>query len=161
MTDYRVSICVPTSLNKTGAPDISSIADATGSIAAHLHSGMLIVVERATYPGTTTKILLPRLSGVAHAWPSARSSASASRPNGPTRGVRSGPWRTRRRSWATTGRIAERGEGPGDGAAVCRLCGDGDRSFGVRLGDGAGMGAAGGGYASCSRDEVAAPPASF
>lgn len=57
-----VSICVPTPLNKTGDPDISYIADAAESIATHLRPGMLIVLESTTYPGTTTEVLLPRLS---------------------------------------------------------------------------------------------------
>lgn len=57
-----VSICVPTPLNKTGDPDMSFIASATDGIARHLHSGMVIVLESTTYPGTTTELLLPRFS---------------------------------------------------------------------------------------------------
>ncbi|MCS6882533.1 MAG: nucleotide sugar dehydrogenase [Oscillochloridaceae bacterium] len=57
-----VSICVPTPLNKTGDPDISYIADAAESIATRLRPGILIVLESTTYPGTTTEVLLPRLS---------------------------------------------------------------------------------------------------
>jgi UDP-N-acetyl-D-glucosamine dehydrogenase len=67
-TDFRlleqcdtVSICVPTPLNKTGDPDISYIVHATNEIAQCLHTGMLIVLESTTYPGTTTEIILPRL----------------------------------------------------------------------------------------------------
>jgi len=56
-----VSICVPTPLNKTGDPDISYIASATEQIARYLHSGMVIVLESTTYPGTTTEVILPRL----------------------------------------------------------------------------------------------------
>lgn len=56
-----VSICVPTPLNKTGDPDISYIVHATNEIARHLHTGMLIVLESTTYPGTTTEVILPRL----------------------------------------------------------------------------------------------------
>ena len=55
-----VSICVPTPLRKTGAPDVSYILSATDAIAKHLHSGMIIVLESTTYPGTTTEIILPR-----------------------------------------------------------------------------------------------------
>lgn len=55
-----VSICVPTPLRKTGAPDVSHILDATDAIADHLHPGMLIVLESTTYPGTTTEVILPR-----------------------------------------------------------------------------------------------------
>lgn len=60
-----VSICVPTPLRKTGDPDISYIIDATEQIARHLHPGMLIVLESTTYPGTTTEVILPRLSSPA------------------------------------------------------------------------------------------------
>ena len=55
-----VSICVPTPLRKTGAPDVSHILSATDAIAKHLHAGMIIVLESTTYPGTTTEIILPR-----------------------------------------------------------------------------------------------------
>ncbi|MEI8305631.1 MAG: nucleotide sugar dehydrogenase [Chloroflexales bacterium] len=57
-----VSICVPTPLRKTGDPDISYIIAATEQIALHLHASMLVVLESTTYPGTTTEIILPRLS---------------------------------------------------------------------------------------------------
>jgi len=56
-----VSICVPTPLNKTGDPDISYIAAATEQIARYLHTGMVVVLESTTYPGTTTEVMLPRL----------------------------------------------------------------------------------------------------
>lgn len=56
-----VSICVPTPLNKTGDPDISYIVNATEQIVRYLHSGMVIVLESTTYPGTTTEAMLPRL----------------------------------------------------------------------------------------------------
>ena len=55
-----VSICVPTPLRKTGAPDVSYILDATDAVTKHLHPGMLIVLESTTYPGTTTEVILPR-----------------------------------------------------------------------------------------------------
>ncbi|MEZ4557623.1 MAG: nucleotide sugar dehydrogenase [Caldilineaceae bacterium] len=56
-----VSICVPTPLSKTGDPDISAITAATDEIAHYLHSGMVIVLESTTYPGTTSEILQPKL----------------------------------------------------------------------------------------------------
>ncbi len=58
-----VSVCVPTPLSKTGDPDVSYIISATDQIARYLHPGMLIVLESTTYPGTTSEIVLPRLSG--------------------------------------------------------------------------------------------------
>ena len=57
-----VSICVPTPLTKTRAPDISYILQVSGAIAQHLHPGMLVVLESTTYPGTTTEVILPRFS---------------------------------------------------------------------------------------------------
>lgn len=57
-----VSICVPTPLRKTGDPDISYILSATEQIAKYMHPGMALVLESTTYPGTTTEVVLPRLS---------------------------------------------------------------------------------------------------
>ena len=57
-----VSICVPTPLTKTRAPDVSHILSATDEIARHLHAGMLVVLESTTYPGTTTEVILPRIA---------------------------------------------------------------------------------------------------
>jgi UDP-N-acetyl-D-glucosamine dehydrogenase len=56
-----VSICVPTPLRKTGDPDLSFIISATESLSQHMHSGMVIVLESSTYPGTTREMVLPRL----------------------------------------------------------------------------------------------------
>ena len=57
-----VNICVPTPLGKTRDPDISFIQDAVGMIQPYLHSGMLIILESTTYPGTTEEVILPLLS---------------------------------------------------------------------------------------------------
>ena len=57
-----VSICVPTPLNKTGDPDISYIVNAADEVACYIHPGMVIVLESTTYPGTTTEVILPKLS---------------------------------------------------------------------------------------------------
>lgn len=54
-----VNICVPTPLSKTKDPDISYIQSAVNSIARHMHTGMLIILESTTYPGTTEEIILP------------------------------------------------------------------------------------------------------
>jgi UDP-N-acetyl-D-glucosamine dehydrogenase len=56
-----VSICVPTPLRKTGDPDLSYILSATEELAKYMHSGMVIVLESTTYPGTTREIMLPKL----------------------------------------------------------------------------------------------------
>jgi len=61
-TADAVSICVPTPLRKTGDPDLSFILSATESLAKYMHSGMVIVLESTTYPGTTREIMLSKLT---------------------------------------------------------------------------------------------------
>src|SRR4051812_26922276 len=56
-----INICVPTPLRKTKDPDMSYIVSAVEAIAAHLHRGMLIVLESTTYPGTTDELVRPML----------------------------------------------------------------------------------------------------
>src|SRR5206468_2044493 len=56
-----VNICVPTPLRKTKDPDMSYIVSAVEAIAAHLHPGMLIILESTTYPGTTEEVMQPLL----------------------------------------------------------------------------------------------------
>jgi UDP-N-acetyl-D-glucosamine dehydrogenase len=56
-----VNICVPTPLRKTKDPDMSYIVSAVEAIAAHLHEGMLVVLESTTYPGTTEEVVQPLL----------------------------------------------------------------------------------------------------
>lgn len=48
-----VLICVPTPLNKNREPDISYVLMTGQAIAPHLATGVLIVLESTTYPGTT------------------------------------------------------------------------------------------------------------
>jgi UDP-N-acetyl-D-glucosamine dehydrogenase len=57
-----VIVCVPTPLNKTKDPDMRFIVDATEEIARHQHPEMVIVLESTTYPGTTTEVLVPKLT---------------------------------------------------------------------------------------------------
>lgn len=57
-----VIVCVPTPLNKTREPDMRFILEATEAIATHQHDDMLIVLESTTYPGTTSEVLVPRLT---------------------------------------------------------------------------------------------------
>lgn len=57
-----VSICVPTPLRKTGDPDLSFILSATESLSKYMHTGMVIVLESTTYPGTTREIMLSKLT---------------------------------------------------------------------------------------------------
>jgi UDP-N-acetyl-D-glucosamine dehydrogenase len=57
-----VVICVPTPLNKTREPDIRHIVAATDEIARHQHPHMLVALESTTYPGTTSEVLVPKLT---------------------------------------------------------------------------------------------------
>lgn len=56
-----VAICVPTPLDAYRQPDMSYVKAAARSIAAHLHKGMIVVLESSTYPGTTEEVLKPIL----------------------------------------------------------------------------------------------------
>ena len=47
---------------KTGDPDMSFIAQASGDIGPYLHRSMVIVLESSTYPGTTREFVLPKLT---------------------------------------------------------------------------------------------------
>ena len=60
-----VSICLPTPLDQTGQPDVSSIRASGQEIARHLHPGLTVVLESTSYPGTTTELLLPLLEAAA------------------------------------------------------------------------------------------------
>jgi UDP-N-acetyl-D-glucosamine dehydrogenase len=57
-----VNICVPTPLRKTKDPDMSYIVSSCQEIAKYFHSGMLVILESTTYPGTTDELVLPMLS---------------------------------------------------------------------------------------------------
>jgi UDP-N-acetyl-D-glucosamine dehydrogenase len=68
-TDYAavegldaITICVPTPLSKTRAPDMTYIVSAAEEIAKHLQPGQLIVLQSTTYPGTTEEVVLPILA---------------------------------------------------------------------------------------------------
>lgn len=56
-----VSICVPTPLDIYKQPDITYVTSSTQSVAEYLHSGMLVVLESTTYPGTTEEVCKPIL----------------------------------------------------------------------------------------------------
>ena len=58
-----VSIAVPTPLAKTRDPDMSYVIAATDTVARQAHSGMLVVLESTTYPGTTREVMQPPLEG--------------------------------------------------------------------------------------------------
>ena len=54
-----INICVPTPLRKTKDPDMSYIVSSCEDILKFIHTGMLIILESTTYPGTTDELLLP------------------------------------------------------------------------------------------------------
>src|ERR1700688_4077407 len=56
-----IIICVPTPLNEYHEPDLSYITDTAKSIAPHLRTGHLVILESTTYPGTTEEVLVPIL----------------------------------------------------------------------------------------------------
>jgi len=56
-----IIICVPTPLNEYHEPDLSFITNTTHSIAPHLRTGQLVVLESTTYPGTTEEVMIPIL----------------------------------------------------------------------------------------------------
>jgi UDP-N-acetyl-D-glucosamine dehydrogenase len=56
-----LSICVPTPLRKTKDPDMSYVIQSIADVAQIAHSGMLVVLESTTYPGTTIELVVPKL----------------------------------------------------------------------------------------------------
>ena len=56
-----IVICVPTPLGESGTPDLSAVESAGRTIASHMVSDTLVVLESTTYPGTTEEILKPIL----------------------------------------------------------------------------------------------------
>jgi len=67
-TDYSliknmdiIMVAVPTPLDKFKQPDSSYVISSTKSIAQHIKSDTLLVLESTTYPGTTREIVAPEL----------------------------------------------------------------------------------------------------
>jgi UDP-N-acetyl-D-glucosamine dehydrogenase len=58
-----VVICVPTPLSQDGGPDLRAVTGAVETAARALRSGMLVVLESTTYPGTTDEVVRPVLEG--------------------------------------------------------------------------------------------------
>lgn len=54
-------MCVPTPLNHHREPDMSYVEQTTHTIAEHLRSGQLIILESTTWPGTTEELIIPIL----------------------------------------------------------------------------------------------------
>jgi UDP-N-acetyl-D-glucosamine dehydrogenase len=56
-----VFISVPTPFDEAKTPDLAFVRSATETLAAHLHPGMLVVLQSTTFPGTTTEVVQPIL----------------------------------------------------------------------------------------------------
>lgn len=57
-----IIICVPTPLTRHREPDLSYVENTAETIAKHLTSETLVVLESTTWPGTTEHVLTPILS---------------------------------------------------------------------------------------------------
>ncbi|NYJ75515.1 nucleotide sugar dehydrogenase [Allobranchiibius huperziae] len=58
-----VVVCVPTPLGAGGGPDLGAVENAAHTIARHVKSGTLCILESTTYPGTTEEIFGPIVAG--------------------------------------------------------------------------------------------------
>src|SRR5208282_4626707 len=67
-----IIICVPTPLNEHHEPDLRYIRSTAESLAPHLRSGQLVILESTTYPGTTEEVLVPILEQGKHGLRAAR-----------------------------------------------------------------------------------------
>jgi UDP-N-acetyl-D-glucosamine dehydrogenase len=56
-----VLVCVPTPLDRQGAPDLSAVVAAATTAAVHVRGPATVVLESTTHPGTTEEIFLPAL----------------------------------------------------------------------------------------------------
>src|SRR4029453_13523827 len=56
-----ITICVPTPLSKTRAPDLSYIISAAEALASNMRAGQLIILQSTSHPGTTEEMVLPIL----------------------------------------------------------------------------------------------------
>jgi UDP-N-acetyl-D-glucosamine dehydrogenase len=54
-----IVVCVPTPLDEHRQPDLSYVRSTVESVAPHLHSGQLLILESTTYPGTTEELVVP------------------------------------------------------------------------------------------------------
>lgn len=55
-------ICVPTSIDQYGTPNLSNLRSAFETVAGHLKKQQLVILQSSTYPGTTREELLPILN---------------------------------------------------------------------------------------------------
>ncbi|MBG6201133.1 UDP-N-acetyl-D-glucosamine dehydrogenase [Labrenzia sp. EL_13] len=57
-----IVICVPTPLTKHREPDLTYVEHTARTIAEHMRTGALVVLESTTFPGTTEEVLTPILA---------------------------------------------------------------------------------------------------
>ncbi|MGH3625806.1 MAG: NAD(P)-binding domain-containing protein, partial [Sciscionella sp.] len=60
-TADTVVLCVPTGLTPAGTPDLSAVRAVAEAVAARLGTGLLVVLESTSYPGTTDEVVRPIL----------------------------------------------------------------------------------------------------
>lgn len=56
-----VVVCVPTPLSDDRGPDLSAVESAATAVSRHLRTGMVVILESTTYPGTTDEVVRPIL----------------------------------------------------------------------------------------------------
>ena len=103
-----VFICVPTPADRHQTPDLSYVHAALTSVAEVLRSGVLVILQSTTYPGTTTEVCRPRSRQPGCAPVS--TSISRSHLSASTLATPNGPWPQRPRSSGESPRSA--GVGP-------------------------------------------------
>ena len=60
--DDIIIVCVPTPLSHFKEPDMSFIESAVEKIVENAHSGMMVLLESTTYPGTTAELVAPKIA---------------------------------------------------------------------------------------------------
>jgi UDP-N-acetyl-D-glucosamine dehydrogenase len=56
-----LTICVPTPMSKTRAPDLTYVVGAVEALVDHLRPGLTVILQSTTYPGTTADVVRPIL----------------------------------------------------------------------------------------------------
>ena len=57
-----ISVCVPTPMRKTGAPDLSYVAASVDSLVEVIPQGCTVILESTVYPGATEEVVAGRLT---------------------------------------------------------------------------------------------------
>jgi UDP-N-acetyl-D-glucosamine dehydrogenase len=62
LAGFDVAVITVQTPLREGAPDLSYVRDAVGTLGRHLTPGALVVLESTTYPGTTEEVVAPLLA---------------------------------------------------------------------------------------------------